>query len=412
MKKMEPKLLVEGILKEMEVLQLREQTIAYYKIGLSAICEFYEDQNQVFYSKEFLERFLDHMDEKRLLDEISLFQHKRLERASKVLIRYADLGELTWYTPRKGSSIKVNGYFSDISSSYEAFLGKNQISGIRYLNANVRHFLKFLEDTGHKNFTEMSLQTIKDFLIATQPTHRGSIPNVMYSVKSFVSFLNKQGIATLTPEMIPFKVAMPRKKVLPCFSSEEVKAILEQINTGTPQGKRDYAIIYLASRTGLRCSDILGLKLADINWKHNELHIIQKKTGQPLSLPFGADTGKAIADYILQGRPDTDEPYVFLRVEPPYRKLADTAVTSNILAKYMKKAGITHLPGDGKTFHALRRSMGTWMLESEIPLPTIAQVLGHRNLDSTKRYLSLATSMLSECALDIQYLGTKRRELA
>jgi len=151
--------------------------------------------------------------------------------------------------------------------------------------------------------------------------------------------------------------------------------------------------------------------LTDINWKHNELHIIQKKTGQSLSIPFGSDTGKAIADYILQGRPDTDVPYVFLRVEPPYRKLADTAVTSNILAKYMKKAGITHLPGDGKTFHALRRSMGTWMLESKVPLPTISQILGHRNIDSTKRYLSLATSMLSECALDIQHFGSERREL-
>lgn len=409
--KMEPKLLVEGILKKMEVLQLRELTIAYYKIGLSVICRFFEDQNQVLYSKELVEKFFERMYEKRLLDEISSFQYKRLERASKVLIRYVDMGELTWDKPPKGSSIKVNGYFSDISSSYEAFLDRNQISGIRYLKANARHFLKFLEDTGHNDFTGMSLQTIRDFLIAAQPTHQGSMPNVMQSVKKLVCFLNKEGKAALTPEMILFNVAAPRKKVLPCFSSEEVKAILKHINTDTPQGKRDYAIIYLASRTGLRCSDILGLKLADIDWKHNELHIIQKKTGQPLSLPFGSDTGKAIADYILQGRPDTDVPYVFLRVAPPYRKLADTAVTSSILAKYMKKAGITHLPGDGKTFHALRRSIGTWMLESEIPLPTISQILGHRNLDSTKRYLSLATSMLSECTLDIQCFGSERREL-
>lgn len=409
--KMEAKLVVEGILKEMEVLQLRERTIAYYKTGFSTICGFFEDQNQVFYSRELLEKFLKCMDEKRLLDEISSFQHKRLERASKVLLGYVDMGELTWDNPPKGSRIKVNGYFSDISSSYEALLDRNQINGNRYLKANVRHFLKFLEDTGHKDFTEMSLQTIRDFLIAARPTHQGSMPNVMYSVKKLVCLLNKEGKTAFTPEMILFKVAAPRKKVLPCFSSEEVKAILEQINTDTPQGKRDYAIIYLASRTGLRCSDILGLKLADIDWKHNELHIIQKKTGQPLSLPFGSDTGKAIADYILQGRPETDVPYVFLRVTPPYRKLVDTAVTSNILANYMKKAGITHLPGDGKTFHALRRSLGTWMLESEIPLPTISQVLGHRNLDSTKRYLSLATSMLSECTLDIQYFGSERREL-
>lgn len=411
MKKIELTLLVNDILKEMEILQLHRRTITYYKSGLTSICEFFENHKKYSFTENMLDVFLEDMNEKLLRNELSLFQFKRLERASKVLARYTNMGKLTWDTLPKGSSIKVNGYFSDISSSYEVFLGRHQISGIRYIRANVRHFLKFLEEIGHKDFTEMSLQTIRDFLIATQPTHRGSMPNVMDSVKKFVRFLNVEGLTALTPEMILFKVATPRKKVLPCFSQEEVKAMLEQINTYTPQGKRDYAIIYLASRTGLRCSDILGLKLTDIDWKHNEMHIIQKKTGEALSLPFGSDTGKAMADYILQGRPDIDVPYVFLRVEPPYRKLVDTAVTSSILAKYMKKADITHLPRDGKTFHALRRSISTWMLESEIPLSTISQILGHRSLDSTKRYLSLATSMLSECTLDIQGLGTERREL-
>lgn len=257
----------------------------------------------------------------------------------------------------------------------------------------------------------MSMQDIKDSLIVTSPNHRGSMHNVLHSMKKFIGYLNEIGLTELTKDMIYFKTADSRKKVLPCFNHEEVQSLLAQIDNNTIQGKRDYAIIDLAAHTGLRCVDILNLKLMDLDWNKNEIHVIQKKTGHPLILPFEAEIGTVLANYILSGRPETDSPYVFMRIERPYTKLSETAITKDILEKYMRKAGINHQPGDGKSFHGLRRSLGTWMLEAGVPLPTISQVLGHRDLDSTKHYLSLAFPLLSECALDLQNLKTEREEL-
>ena len=87
-------------------------------------------------------------------------------------------------------------------------------------------------------------------------------------------------------------------------------------------GKRNYAMLLLALRTGLRSIDIVNLKLGDIQWKRNTIEIVQAKTGTPLVLPLLTDVGNAIADYILNGRPDSQQPYIFLRTQAPYRKLS------------------------------------------------------------------------------------------
>jgi len=204
------------------------------------------------------------------------------------------------------------------------------------------------------------------------------------------------------------KPARRKKRVLPCLTREEVEAILGQIDTTTKQGKRDYAILLLASHTGLRSIDIVNLRLSDLDWLNDSIHIVQRKTGRPLVLPLEIDTGNAIAKYILEARPESTSEYVFLRTSAPYRKLADCGSMDNILEKYLNSAGILRQPGDGKSFHALRRSMGTWMLESGVPLTTISQVLGHKEQDSAKQYLSMDYEKLALCALDFQEIPVGR----
>jgi len=181
---------------------------------------------------------------------------------------------------------------------------------------------------------------------------------------------------------------------------------LNQIDTSTGRGKRDYAIIYLASHTGLRSVDIINLKLTDIDWNKDEIRIVQKKTGRSLVLPLDRNTEKAIADYILSGRPNTDSSYIFIRSIAPYTKLSDKGSSYSMIKRYCNSAGISN-----QGFHGLRRSMGTWMLEAGVPLPTISQVLGHYNQDSTKQYLSLNNLMLAECALSLHGIETKKEEL-
>ena len=128
-------------------------------------------------------------------------------------------------------------------------------------------------------------------------------------------------------------------------------------------------------------------------------------------LPLLGDTGNAIADYILESRPETESPYVFVRTIAPYSKLSDIGTGMNVIKRYRMDAGVIFSPGSGKGFHAFRRSMGTRMLVAGIPLPLISQVLGHQDGDSSKQYLSLDETMLSECCLGLQGIAPEKEGL-
>ncbi|MDR3600882.1 MAG: tyrosine-type recombinase/integrase [Desulfosporosinus sp.] len=163
----------------------------------------------------------------------------------------------------------------------------------------------------------------------------------------------------------------------------------------------------LASVTGIRAIDIANLKLRDINWKEMTVYFIQCKTGFGVSLPMESVAAEAVADYILNGRPDVAIPYVFLTVDPPFRKLNDKSSVANVLNKYVKLENIEKRPRDGKTFHAFRRNMGIWLLNSGAEPELISQVLGHQSKDVLKRYLPLDTSKLEICALNFDGIPVK-----
>jgi integrase len=175
--------------------------------------------------------------------------------------------------------------------------------------------------------------------------------------------------------------------------------ILAQPDINTPTGKRDYAILMLASVTGIRAVDIANIKLADINWREMTIHFVQRKTGFGLSLPLDASAAAAVSDYILNARPGTDSPYIFLTKVAPYRKLSDKSSVANVLNKYAKLSGIKKKKHDGKSFHAFRRSMGVWLLDTAASPEMISQILGHHSKDVLQRYLPLSPSKLGICTL-------------
>jgi integrase len=170
-------------------------------------------------------------------------------------------------------------------------------------------------------------------------------------------------------------------------------------------------MLLLALRTGLRSVDIINLKLGDIQWKRNTIEIVQSKTGSPLVLPLLTDVGNAIADYILNGRPESQQPYLFLHTQAPYRKLSASASGYGISCKVMKAAGIRQGPEDRKGFHCFRPYVASRLLSEETPLPIISSILGHRNKDTTKIYLSTDLVHLRACALDLTGIEVTQEEL-
>ena len=224
--------------------------------------------------------------------------------------------------------------------------------------------------------------------------------NVMHVLRLVCVFLNQKGYERMPVEILPFALPASRKKVYPAFKAEDMEKILNKPDKNTLSGKRDYAVLLLASVTGMRAIDIANLKLSDIQWRRMVIRFVQKKTGVAITLPLEQKAASAIYDYILNSRPETDCPYVFLTEDKPYRKLSDKSSVANILVKYVKQAGVDKTPGDGKSFHAFRRNMGVWLLETSTDPELISQILGHQSRDVLKQYLPLVPSKLSICALD------------
>jgi len=281
-----------------------------------------------------------------------------------------------------------------IDGSIELFLLKGS-TRIWYSNVT-RKFCCLLEEKGIFNFSNLKLFDISQIMTIFGKSNPNSMELVVSSISKFFSYLNRKDVCTLQIEPTLY-APCKKKKLIPAYSAGEMQKILQACDRSTQIGKRDYAILLLAASCGLRRSDISGLTLSDIDWERYVIRFLQKKTGKALSLPMPAETGNAIAEYILEGRQEgTENERVFLTSRAPVRPLGPTAF-NDLLSRICEKACIPKLPG--RNFHSLRRSAGTLMAASEVPVTTISQVLGHSDCSSANRYISANPAMMS-CSLD------------
>ena len=276
----------------------------------------------------------------------------------------------------------------------------------------VRKYLAYFEAKGYPNLKDVSKDQVREFILEMAAEVRpSSLHNILLFLKYFHMFLKEAEIpAPDCQSLFNYKVyrEMPIQSYV---TDEELEKILSVIAVDTVCGKRDRAIILLAATTGLRACDIIKLKLTDIDWRKGELRILQKKTGQMVYAPILPDVGAALQDYILNARPKSECPELFLRVSPPQVAIQDTTCIGYMFKSYQKKAGICRLPFDGKGFHGLRRRLAKKLLVTGTPVTTIAQILGHEDPESARQYLSLDLSNLKECALDFRLIPVGRREL-
>jgi len=271
-----------------------------------------------------------------------------------------------------------------------------------------RDFFYYLQQNKMEyNLQSITVNELANFLNQEFLSHRGSMNNVMCYLRMILAFLNSRGIVVPNPELVLFKTAPARRKVYPAFEIEELDALLQAPDRTSEMGKRDYAILLLSSFTGVRAIDIANLKFENIDRSGLAISFMQHKTGDLNAVPINGDILMAIDNYVNTARPDCDLPYVFLAMGKPYRKLHDMASVRNIVYRYIRISGMKKIPWDGKTFHAFRRTIGKWLLESSEDSHMISQVLGQRDHDVLKKYLPLSEDSLRECALDFSYFPLK-----
>mgnify|MGYP000246563382 FL=1 len=222
------------------------------------------------------------------------------------------------------------------------------------------------------------------------------------SLRAFFRFLYQEGIVTVdfAAEM-PMVKARKQTAIPSVWTHEELKRLIGAIDRGSPKGKRDYAIILIACRLGLRCTDIKGLRFENFNWAEKKLCFVQSKTKQPMELPLVPDVGWAVIDYLKYGRPKVESPYIFVRHMAPFLPFSEGDHLNQLIKAYMVKA---HIPVSGKHrgMHSLRHTMASVLLEKDTPLPVISDIIGHLDTNSTAVYLKVDMAHLAECPLDFE----------
>jgi len=178
--------------------------------------------------------------------------------------------------------------------------------------------------------------------------------------------------------------------------------LLVAIDRGSPVGKRDYAIVLLAVRLGMRVGDIRDLRLEDLRWTEARIERVQTKTGVPVVLPLTEEIGAALIAYLREGRPPTARREVFLRHLAPFEPFGPYDNLYHIVTTYRRRAGIELPPKSRKGLHSLRHTVATRLLEAGVALETISGILGHRSPETTRLYTKVDLAALRSAALDLE----------
>jgi site-specific recombinase XerD len=176
---------------------------------------------------------------------------------------------------------------------------------------------------------------------------------------------------------------------------DAVRQLLASLDRRTPVGRRDYAILLLLARLGLRASEVAFLELNDLDWAVGQVSV-RGKGGQRAALPLSAEVGEAIAAYLRHGRPRSTSRRVFLRAKAPIRGFLDQQAIGAVVRHSLDRTGIK---APTKGAHQFRHALATQMLRHGASLSEIGEVLRHRNPQTTTIYAKVDLDALRPLAL-------------
>ena len=258
---------------------------------------------------------------------------------------------------------------------------------------------EFLMHLNERNVKHVSAITEKDILtfVSSHPTNK---VNIVSALRVLFRFWREEHIVDDRFEELfdTYKTHKP-ERIPSYFAANEVMRIEQSVSRNSANGKRNYAMLLLASRLGLRASDIANLQFSDIDWDKNMITLTMQKTKKVIELPLLADVGNAIIDYLRHGRPKSDSQNVFLSGNAPYvtatKNMVCAAINGIILRSGVDTSGKHHGP------HSLRHSLASAMLNGGSMMPVISESLGHRSTQTTLAYLKIDIRSLQKCALPV-----------
>ena len=374
--------------------EFNESTLRRYRRSMNHLLKFMDNNEFYNYDESIRELFLQHL---QIDNRSSEYTKKRDRLFVKILVDVLAGIPYHRHTDRHNCDTVSLGtcgptVYGFLEGMREQRLSKHTIAAYR---STVVSFAMRLQ-MDESSFETMDRQKIMNFVSSCQNT---SAFRLMH-LRKFLAYLHQNEITREDFSKLFQGIRAIRHEKLPSYySKDEVRQLELSIERSSPVGKRDYAIILLATRLGLRSSDIRNLTFQNLDWDRCEIHLVQYKTKRDITLPLLSDVGDAIIDYARNGRPKTDYKQIFLTDSRPIRPLEGPSCSS-IVSRRMSLAGINY-KGRHHGMHSLRHSLATALMNKGETLPVIAETLGHSSSESTMYYLGVDITSLLDCSLSV-----------
>ncbi|PSR27811.1 MAG: hypothetical protein C7B46_19270 [Sulfobacillus benefaciens] len=395
--------LTEALEKELERLHYTLETRRYYRRVWRHIATFLEEQGAMQFTEGLGLRFLEARYDYPVLEETGQLTQSiiNIGRVVRMLGDFQQHGSILrrYYKQRQ---LLQTSLFDAVLEAY-SHACRERYSRVTqdHYRKSAEKFLSFLESQKITDVTQITARHCRTYLDTWMGYQPKTVEQQLCGLRSFLRYVYQSGQHDRDLSSTLPSVRVARQARIPsAWTPDQVKQVLDVIDRGNPTGKRDYAMILLVARLGLRSMDVKHLQLEHLHWADNRIEFVASKTGQLLTLPLLPDVGWAIIDYLKHGRPQVDSPYVFLRHLAPLEPFGDDDHLHQVLEKYRHMAHVPLPPQRKRGFHALRHTLATALLCQDTALPVIAEVLGHADVDSTAIYLKVDVDHLRACAVD------------
>ena len=372
--------LCELLLEALAEAGFNESTLFNYRGVIRRFSAFCKEKGFSEYSADVGQAYADDVISKKT-GKFSKQRYLSQGRFTRLLNSYCLTGSFDLSPMKRGLEEPCNEMLCGLYKDYISYLedkypNDNTLSFYRY---EALCLFRFLESVGIFNLNDVSAATIVDYLKATKQNRQRA---VLCGLRLYFTFIEREDLFAVINGMHAYR----SKRIIPVLTDDEMSRLKETIESGDISN-RDAAIILLGLSTGIRAIDLINLRLSNVDWNSETIAFKQSKTGNLVCLPLTVAVGNAIARYLYEDRPSGDNDYLFVRDLAPFGPLSGHSSCYVIVKNAFKKAGISK---HDRIFgmHMLRHNAASVMVQNEVPVSTIAAVLGHSSTDTTDIYIT------------------------
>jgi site-specific recombinase XerD len=370
-----------------------ESTLFNFEGVIRRFKQFCKEHDVTFYSSEIGKAYADDVISRKT-GKFSKNRYHIQGRFYRLIDSYFSTGTFDFSFMKRGRIVPDNEFHQKLYAEYQDYILTI------YDNANTIHFyeygmyclLQFLNSKGITDIKQLSPALIMEYIKATKLTRQREM---LCELRCIFRYLKREDLYNAIAG-----IHAPRiKKIIPVLTDAELQKIYDCINE-RKISLRDSAIVIIGLSCGIRACDLIKLQLSDIDWDNETIQFKQSKTGNVVCLPLTEQVGNALFRYITEERPQIKSNYLFLRSVAPYSPFVDHAACHSIVSRVFQIAGI-NTDNRMSGMHMLRHNAASTMVKNEVPIETIAAILGHATPDTTDIYITTDVKRLKECVLSM-----------